>query len=245
MITIKSDSLSVSIRDPREDHWQLGTRYCHGGYIWQIYDRAGRPLMSGPHYPDPRPAPFDGQGMPEAFKLPELAQPCLWEIDRGGDYAVMSARQRSIKLRREVRAAGNSVESISTVENVSDNDVGILWFSHPFFPLNEDLTCGKIAPVTADLPENAGYDIDDCGMISMKKDYPWAKGLFQLIGVPAERLIFEIPHPVAGRLILSTDYDVARCPIWANRNTFSFEPFVERVVRPNEETSWKITLSLG
>ncbi|MCL2183572.1 MAG: hypothetical protein FWB85_08905 [Chitinispirillia bacterium] len=245
MITIKNNNLSAEIRNPGEDLEQLGTRYCHGGYIWQIYDREGRPLMSGPHYPDPCPIPFDGQGMPEAFKSPELVQPCHWDIDKGDDYAAMSTQQQSIKLRREVRIAGNRIESATSVENISGDDVPILWFSHPFFPLNPNLTCGKISPPVINLPQNAGYDIDDSGMIRMKPEYPWPKGLFQLIGVCEDKLTFEIPHPTAGQLILATDYPVAKCPVWANKNTFSFEPFIERTLHPSQKTAWTITLTAG
>ena len=241
MITVGNGILSVELLDPNAAHGRLGARYCHGGYIWQIKDGMGRPMLSGPHYPDPDPAPFDGQGMPEAFKTPELAQPCIWDIGRGDDYAVMTARQDSIKLRREVRVCGNKVESVTTVDNISGNDVKIRWFSHPFFPLNDDLACGKInAPVS--VPENAGYAFGDDGMVRMKPDYPWQKGLFQPLEVPREKLIFTVPHPVAGSVELSTDYDVAYCPVWANKNTFSFEPFMERVVGPGEAVSWGVAV---
>lgn len=241
MLVIQNSSLSAEIRDPHEELEQLGTRYCHGGYIWQIYDAKGRPLMSGPQYPE-KPTPFDGQGMPEAFKSPELAQPCIWDIERGDDYVVMVAAQQSIKLKREVRIVDNRIESSTTVTNISDGDVPILWFSHPFFPLNANLTCGKITPPIINLPESAGYEINAAGMICMKPDYPWPKGLFQLIDICTDKLTFQIPHPTAGELILSTNYPVAKCPIWANKNTFSFEPFIERIIQPNEETSWMITL---
>jgi len=244
IITIKSAELSVLIRDPHEDIEQLGSRYCHGGYIWQVYDKANRPLLSGPHYPSLTPPPFDGQGMPEAFKIPELVQPCRWEIDAGGDYVVMTTGQESMTLRREVRVAGNCVKSTTAVRNISDSDVTILWFAHPFFPINNDLTCGKISPSVI-LPESAGYDIGPDGMIRMKPDYPWEKGLFQLLEVPTEKLNFAVPHPVVGNVTVQTDYPVTRCALWANANTFSFEPFTQRAVRPDEEYSWMIAYTFG
>ncbi len=71
VFTIRSDELSVSVLDPLTDQSLLGSRYCTGGYIWQITDRLmGRPLLSGPAYPGTSPPPFDGQGAPEAFVTP-------------------------------------------------------------------------------------------------------------------------------------------------------------------------------
>jgi len=244
MITIKNAELSVLIRDPHEDIEQLGSRYCHGGYIWQLYDMASRPMLSGPRYPNPAPPPFDGQGLPEAFKTPELTQPCRWEIDAGGDYVVMTTAQESMTLKRAVRLDGNCVKSTTTVKNTGDNEITILWFAHPFFPLNDKLACGKIRPSII-LPESAGYCIDDSGMLRMKPDYPWEKGLFQLLEVPSEKLDFTIPHPIAGIIKVQTDYDVIRCALWANANTFSFEPFTQRVVKPEEEVSWGISYMFG
>ena len=174
--------------------------------------------------------------------MPELVQPCRWEIECGDDWVVMSTRQESIKLRREVRVVDKRVESITTVDNITDVDITISWFSHPFFLLNDNLTCGKIIPPIINLPDNAGYYVDDDGMICMKPEYPWPKGLFQPIDVPAKKLTFTIPHPVVGSVILSTDYSVAKCPIWANKNTFSFEPFIERTVKSGEKTSWMVSL---
>ena len=276
MITIKNECLSVSIRDPHEDLEQLGLRYCHGGYIWQVYDAASRPLLSGPRYPNPAPPPFDGQGMPEAFKFPELVQPCRWDIDIGDDYVIMATTQELITLRREVRVDGNCIKSTTTVKNIRDKEMTIRWFAHPFFPINSEsaddragltsekvklengdngltsakvksggnLACGKISP-PAILPESAGYYLDNNSMIYMKPDYPWEKGLFQPLEVPPEKLTITIPHPIVGQIILSTGYDVVFCPIWANANTFSFEPFTQRAVQSGEAASWGISYMFG
>jgi hypothetical protein len=174
---------------------------------------------------------------------PRVTQFCSWEVDTGGDWAVMTASQRfgdkSIKLRREVRLDGGRVLSVNTLTNTGNEIINLSWFAHPFFPINNDLTCGKIIPAVS-MPDNAGYEIDGGGVIRMKPDYPWEKGLFQALDVPPTKLNFTVPHPVVGEISLKTDYDVARCAVWGNSRTFSFEPFMRRAVGPREEASWGV-----
>lgn len=70
MLTLKNQELTVLLLDPRSaaTQAQQGTRYCWGGYIWQVRD-AGGDLVAGPEYPEPQPTPFNGQGLPEAFRV--------------------------------------------------------------------------------------------------------------------------------------------------------------------------------
>ena len=70
MYTLKNTQLTVSILDPIADQPRLGSRYCSGGYIYQVTDSEKGELLAGPHYPDPNPVPFDGQGAPDMFFTP-------------------------------------------------------------------------------------------------------------------------------------------------------------------------------
>ncbi len=87
MFRLTSASLAVDLLDPSHpsDAAHLGARFCHGGFIWQIFQRGPSdtltPLLSGPEYPSPTPDPFNAQGLPESFRhRTRGGAPLTWNV---------------------------------------------------------------------------------------------------------------------------------------------------------------------
>jgi len=68
VLTLHDKGLTVSLLEPARDVARLGSRYCSGGYIWQVTDARLGELLTGPCFPEREPPPFDGQGLPEVFE---------------------------------------------------------------------------------------------------------------------------------------------------------------------------------
>lgn len=87
MLQLAHDHLTVDLLDPASaaDQTRLGTRYCWGGYIWQVTDARFGPLTTGPEWPEAAPTPFNGQGLPESFRHAEFGtnRPLILEHNRG------------------------------------------------------------------------------------------------------------------------------------------------------------------
>ena len=123
MFQLTNAELRVDLVDPTSERHLLGTRFCTGGYIWQVSDPRAGALLTGPQWPNPTPSPFDGQGFPESFRhrtrdgrpltwhglqgvalgIGELAtqasgdvtlvHPCEWFVTRATDRMTFETRQ--------------------------------------------------------------------------------------------------------------------------------------------------------
>lgn len=126
MVTLANAELSVQLLDPVADRDRLGSRYCWGGYIWQVFDAEGHALVTGPEWPHPTPRPFNGQGLPESFRFRRrsgepltwngregihigggriglddkreavVIEPCAWTLERTADALVYRTDQRTL-----------------------------------------------------------------------------------------------------------------------------------------------------
>lgn len=264
MFTLKNDQLTVQVLDPVADQGRFGTRYCTGGYIFQIEDATQGPLLSGPTYPDSFNW-FDGQGIPDAFNLGPLRGPgnealilgigqcdlgdntvatfCTWDVKSSGNTLRMSTRQSyqdwRVELIRSVTLTGRTVRSHTTLVNTGRAPVPLRWFPHPFYP----------QPVTAELCKfnidvrfvsNEGYVMAESGYVSRKQG-PWTQGYYlPLTHEATAKLALTQRHPKLGMVSASCSYVPDFFPIWGNPNTFSWEPFLERTVAATQSLEWWI-----
>jgi hypothetical protein len=267
MFILKNEQLEVSILDPLADQERFGTRYCTGGYIFQIVDSQRGALLTGPTYPDSFNW-FDGQGIPDAFNLSPLREPtaadptalvigvglcdmqqnqvtefCRWEVEQEPAairLGTSHAFQRfSLDLDRTVELHQRTVRSTTRLKNTGAWATPICWFPHPFFPQPDtDELCRFNIPLS--FPDNPGYALAESGFIS-RKGWPWQDGRYQALDHAAHTNVVVLQkHPTLGLVAATCSYIPSLFPIWGNQHTFSWEPFFERTLAAGQETTWWI-----
>lgn len=267
MFKLKNETLEVAILDPIADQERFATRYCTGGYIFQITDAIHGDLLSGPTYPDDFDA-FNGQGIPDAFNKMPLKDPhdssstalivgighcdlkadsvtdfCRWRVEQVETSIEMSTAQTngnsSLELTRTVSLYERTIRSNTVLRNTGKRPIPINWFPHPFYPQpGTDELCRFNIAVT--FPENDGFELAESGFIR-RKGWPWQKGHYQALDHQAQsNLVVFQKHPKVGLVAATFSYVPDFFPIWGNTITFSWEPFYERTVAPGQTTSWWI-----
>jgi hypothetical protein len=266
MFTLKNDTLTVRVLDPVADRERFGTRYCTGGYIFQIDDKRLGPLLSGPTYPDSFNT-FDGQGIPDAFNLDPLRgdgtevaiigigvcdlqsntvrEFCAWEVAEWQTHLRMRTTQRyhhwAFTLTRTITLTQRTVRSHTELHNHGAAPVPVRWFPHPFYPQCTDTDDLCKLNVAVDLPEK-GYALAPNDWIT-RRGWPWSNkgGEYQALTHDAtEPLMLLQRHPALGMAAARCSYVPDFFPIWGNLRTFSWEPFLERTVAIGQRLAWHI-----
>jgi hypothetical protein len=263
---LKNEALVVSVLDPVADRDRLGTRYCTGGYIFQVADADLGDLMSGPTYPDDFNA-YDGQGIPDAFNRGTLSSPdtstklvigigicdleadevtefCSWDVQSSDSSIAMTTSHvhgpHALDLERTITLRSRTLRSSTFVRNTGKRPIPLNWFPHPFYPHtdNTDELCRLNVQVS--FPDNDGFEWADSGFIS-RKHWPWEKGHYQALDHHAQaNLVVQQKHPKLGLVGATFSYVPDFFPIWGNTRTFSWEPFYERTLAPGQTTTWWI-----
>lgn len=271
MLWLSNASLLLSVLDPIADQSRFGARYCTGGYIFQIADQREGDLLSGPTYPYSFNW-FDGQGIPDSFRTHivdptdptsplelgigigtinkadgKVTEFCQWEVTESVDTLTFVTAQIfmgwSFRLTRILKLCGRSIVSETQLKNTGKETVPINWFPHPFFPhyiTGEACKCN----IGVRLPENPGYELLQNGFIK-QKDLPWGRGFFQELDFDRGQALTVLQrHPKLGLIAASFSYAPSYFPIWGNKNTFSFEPYLQTDIASGVEVSWTVTYDL-
>jgi hypothetical protein len=186
-----------------------------------------------------------GIGLVDA-KANTVTERCEWDITHGDGFMRFRTTQASgpwrFDLERTLTLRGRTLRSETVLDNTGSRHVPFQWYPHPFFPLYPTGECCKLnVPIT--LPDNPGFELLESGFLRMKR-FPWtgSENHFQLLGHSGTAPVsFIQKHPVTSLVAASCDYVPTRLPVWGNRFTFSFEPYLERTLHPREAARWSIT----
>lgn len=178
---------------------------------------------------------------------PMVKEFTTWQIEQGPASITMKTKQNfmgwALELCRELTLRKRILKSKTCIKNIGERVLSIRWFAHPFFPFPENFqACRFSAPIS--LEPNPGYALNENGYIELKQQYDWKKGLYQKIAYNNfSRFRVEQTHPILGNMQIKCDFLPDSLAIWANNNTFSFEPFKIASVQIGQELTWNIRYS--
>lgn len=269
MIEIRNEELTVTLLDPTQDRHLLGSRYCAGGYIFQIEDAELGPLLSGPTYPEAFDW-FNGQGIPDSFAATPLyprrvEDPSVlvlgvglckrdlsdvirfddWTVDSDdGESVVYTVAHRlddlHVLIRRSVTLVERTVISSTTVTNAGEPQFAFSWFPHPFFPPPPSAELVRFsAPVS--VPEGGPYVLSENGFIARSRALS-AEGEYAALAHNSARGLTVLQrHPGLGLIAAEVGYVPTLLPVWGNDRTFSWEPHHDRSLASGESSSWSLS----
>jgi hypothetical protein len=182
---------------------------------------------------------------PDRIRQMPVDEFCEWTTSSTATSLVMETHQSfagwALELNRSLRLVNRTLISETRLANVGRDPINFRWFPHPFFPNVGGEFCKFNVPVTC--PENPGYVLLDNGFIQAKPGSNWDRaGNFQALPfTPSDRLVTIQRHPTLGLLTASCSFIPSWLPIWGNKYTFSFEPYLAQSVAAGSESSWSIT----
>jgi|GEM_PF-549784 hypothetical protein len=263
MITLENDELILSVIDPAEDLSLAGSRYCTGGYVFQIEHREFGPIFSGPEHPG-IPSGYNGQGIPETFCLQPIklsahedrflnlgvgitdAQfrktftPARWFEERKSSCLLHSTvhcleeESLEIHLRRKIAFSKNLVSSKTEIRNEGRNAIPITWFPHPFFYHPANTSDAWVE--CAGLRSRTTREPMALVQRDLRaKEYPFERPFVQTFSFASDKERFSaFIRSRPFNLTMRTDYIPSVVVFYSNDQCFSLEPYFERQCQPGE-----------
>jgi len=180
----------------------------------------------------------------------DITTPCPWSVTASQNSIEFCTEQAghdfACQLTRRIALTGRTLTSSTRLANLGDRPLPLHWFAHPFFTLHDRLiTCGL--PATWDMAANPGYEFDDQHRLSFKRRFrDRDDGHFEQLIVGRDTpLRAELSHPHLTGLVFSTDFTPDSCPVWANSNTWSIEPYLATDLAPGTDRAWSLTYEFG
>ncbi|MBI5691323.1 MAG: hypothetical protein HZC55_14660 [Verrucomicrobia bacterium] len=174
-----------------------------------------------------------------------LTEPCTWHVTRGPGHLSFQTRQAgagfSCELSREIELRDRSVISRSRLTNAGDTALTLEWFAHPFWCLTRGEARVRL-PLGTTVPDNPGFAIDRDGLLTFRRPFRTPEdSQFALLDLPAgQALRLELDHPRLSRVTFATSFIPNECPVWANAQTLSIEPYLHLSLAPGETRAWQI-----
>ncbi|MDP3071070.1 MAG: hypothetical protein Q8N18_12320 [Opitutaceae bacterium] len=188
----------------------------------------------------PNPA-AGGQG-PDSTRLVE---PGKWTVMPAADHFIFQTRQTaagfSYELTRKIELRDRTLISSTQLTNVSDTPLALEWFPHPFWTLTQHRARVRL-PAGTTVAENPGFAVAADGTLTFKRPFLTpTDNQFSLLTLPPGRpLALELDHPRLARVTFETSYIPSECPVWANANTISVEPYLALRLAPGETRHWHV-----
>jgi hypothetical protein len=181
---------------------------------------------------------------PEKFRVMPVDEFCAWSFERTERSIAMQTHQTfedwSLDLRRELTLVNRTLISETRLANVGRAPIHFRWFPHPFYPILSGELCKFNVPVQ--VPDDSAYELGPSGFIQTKPGSLWdrAGNFLSVPYEPTQRLVVIQRHPVLGLLTATCSFVPSWLPIWGNKYTFSFEPYLEATIAPGADSTWSI-----
>ncbi len=270
MFSLRNDSLEVQILDPVADRDRLGTRYCSGGYIFQIVDASVGELLTGPTFPDSFNV-FDGQGIPDSFaRVPlrdrvdpriaiipgtgrcdllsdSILEPCTWDVTQ---QSAAGTESISFVTRQQLEPYSLSLErrvvlvdrTVRTTVHLENTGSVSFQVSWYPHPFFPHPAGDSLCRINATLnpPADSGYRLAPDGFLARRDWSPGSNHYLALDHEMRENAVVIQRHPKLGLISGHCSYVPRFFPVWGNENTFSWEPYFENSVAAGQSLDWGV-----
>lgn len=187
-----------------------------------------------------------------------IVQPCAWDVSRatagpdglpdGSAIRFRTAQEWQgfeLDLERIVQVAGRTIRSETVLRNTGRAQLPVRWFPHPFYPLPTESSTTEssrngtevcLLPAPVRVPDGSTFNLAASGFL-VCRDFAHAGAVGVRCGGGAPLTVL-VRHPRLGLVAARYTFAPGHVLVWSNRNTFSFEPYLEQTLAGGGELAW-------